>query len=323
MRRKLLFIIGFVGLVAGAAIFMPEPFDRDLFWASFRATHPGWIAASVGTTFLGYAIRALRWQTLLTPIKHISFLHLMSATVIGFGAIFSLGRPGEVVRPVWINRVEGVPIVGGATSVIVERVFDLLMVLVLFVVASGRIETGREALELAGSERLWQLAVLVAVCLLGFFAAHRFADRIGAFLPALRSVLETFRRGLAATSSVRGVGIVTGYSVLLWLVHTLQFWLILEGLGLSYPVAAITLTLVLTSLGSIVQIPGIGGGFQAGFILAATTVLDVPAEVAIAASLMVWFITTIPTILAAGGYMLWKGISFRDLSPGETGLSTS
>jgi hypothetical protein len=45
-----------------------------------------------------------------------------------------------------------------------------------------------------------------------------------------------------------------------------------------------------------------------------------PAEVAIAASLVVWLITMGPTVIAAAAYLLWKGISVRDLRAGEAGF---
>jgi hypothetical protein len=323
MRRKLLFLLGFVGLGGAAWLVLPEEFDPALVWTGLGEAHPGWIAASVGATFLGYAVRALRWQSLLGPLKRVGFAPLMSATVVGFGAIFTLGRPGEAVRPIWINRREAIPVVGAAATIVVERIFDLMMILVLFLIGAVWIELPeRTEMVLGGLGTPLQLAVFVAAALLGSFLLHRYADRLIRLAPlkVLRSLMQTLTWGLAATSTARGFALVTLYSLLLWVVHTLQFWLMLEALDLSFPLAASIMTLVLTSLGSVAQVPGIGGGFQAGFILSATAILGMPAEVAIAASLVVWLITMGPTVIAAAAYLLWKGISVRDLRAGEAGF---
>ncbi len=212
---------------------------------------------------------------------------------------------------------------GAVASIVVERVFDLFMLLLMFVAGSMFIDLPPGTREsLGGLGTPWQLMALVAVALVGFALLHKYAAPLARRIPfdPIRRLMETFAEGLAGTSTPRGFAIVTFHSMLLWSVHTLQFWFLLEGLGLSYPLAASVLTVVLTSLGSVIQVPGIGGGFQAGFIVAATAILGTSLEVAVAASLMVWFIMTIPTVVATGAYMLWKGISVKELRVQETEL---
>lgn len=325
MRRKLLFFLGFVVLVTAAYLVVPEDFDSQLFWASFKGARLWWVAGSVMATFLGYVMRALRWQALLAPLKRVSFVSLITANIVGFGAIFTLGRAGEVVRPVWISRQESLSVIATATSIVVERVFDLMILIVLFVVGALWIDLPEATrASLGGLGTPWQLIAFVVVALTSFFLLHRYADALTRMtpFPPLRRLMRTLTWGLAATSTRRGFATVSLYSILLWMVATLQFWLMLEGLNLSYPISASVLIVVVSSLGSIVQVPGIGGGFQAGFILCATAVLGIAAEVAIAASLMVWFLMTLPTILVTAGYMLWKGVSVRDLRVQTTALST-
>ena len=197
-----------------------------------------------------------------------------------------------------------------------ERVFDLLILLLLFVGGSMWIDLPSGTRDsLGGLGAPWQLALLVSAGIVSFVLMHRYAAGLASWMPfaTARRLLESFAHGLAGTSTLRGFAGVTLYSLLLWVVHTLQFWFALEGLGLSYPLAASVMTVVLTSLGSVVQVPGIGGGFQAGFIVAATALLGTGPEVAVAASLIVWFVITVPTVVATGAYMLWKGISVKDL----------
>src|SRR5215510_2205070 len=47
--------------------------------------------------------RSLRWQAFLAPIKPVGLRNLFAATVIGFGALFVIGRAGsEIIRPAFL-----------------------------------------------------------------------------------------------------------------------------------------------------------------------------------------------------------------------------
>jgi hypothetical protein len=78
-------------------------------------------------------------------------------------------------------------------------------------------------------------------------------------------------------------------------------------------VAAATLVMVGAAIGSIAQIPGIGGGFQVGYALCLSAFLHVPAEQAFATALIATVFSYVPTIVSAGLYMLAQGISLRDV----------
>jgi hypothetical protein len=53
-----------------------------------------------------------------------------------------------------------------------------------------------------------------------------------------------------------------------WILIALQFWFMLLGMNFSLSAASATLVMVGAGIGSIAQIPGIGGGFQAGYAFA-------------------------------------------------------
>ena len=66
--------------------------------------------------------------------------NLLSATMIGFTAITLFGRPGEFVRPYLIARKEQVPVTSQFAAWVLERIFDLLMALLLFAFALTRVQ---------------------------------------------------------------------------------------------------------------------------------------------------------------------------------------
>ena len=186
--------------------------------------------------------------------------------------------------------------------------------IVLFAATVGVVRTETGAIDLLTTS-VWLLLALSSVALLAFIVFRAHVSSIARRLPfkRLSATVERFADGLAITGSWRNLGLTTVYSLLLWLGIALQFWLMLVGLNLEFTFREATLVLVAAALGSIAQVPGIGGGFQAAFIFCVTTFFLVPLETAVGASLVVWFLTYVPTIVVAAIYMTWKGISARDL----------
>src|SRR5215813_4592991 len=107
-------------------------FDWSLFLSSLKNVQPGWLGASILATMMTYVARAFRWQVLLNPLKPVRMGPLISTNVLGFSAIYLLGRPGELVRPIWLTRQENIPLTASVATIIVERFLDTLMVIALF-----------------------------------------------------------------------------------------------------------------------------------------------------------------------------------------------
>src|SRR5687767_11226099 len=125
MNRKLLVLLALFALAAIIAYWVFQgTFDWTLFLASLANLEAGWLAISVALTLLTYLFRAYRWQILLAPLKEIHVIPLFWATMVGFSAIYVLGRAGELVRPLWLARREKVSFSASIATVIVERFLD-------------------------------------------------------------------------------------------------------------------------------------------------------------------------------------------------------
>ena len=129
----------------------------------------------------------------------------------------------------------------------------------------------------------------------------------------LASWIENFAKGLAFLTGGKSLFIVIFHSILVWVTITLQFWFMMLGMNFDFSAGAATLVMVGAAIGSIVHIPAIGGGFQAGYVACMTAFLHVPLEQAGATALVATVFSYIPTIILASVYMLTQGISMRDL----------
>src|ERR1051325_8917071 len=122
-------------LVAGLALWW---FARGMDWAEASAAmrRADWRLVAVGGAVicLRCLIRAFRWKRLLRPLApEASLREAFAATCVGFGAIFLLGRMGEVVRPAFLPLRDRAVRPGAAfVTIALERVCDTAVVFLLF-----------------------------------------------------------------------------------------------------------------------------------------------------------------------------------------------
>ena len=152
-----------------------------------------------------------------------------------------------------------------------------------------------------------------AIAVLFFFRSN--IDRIVGFIPfaKIASLLRNFSEGLSFLQDSRSLGLALVHSVAVWIWIVLQFWFMLLGMHFEFSISAATFVMVGAAIGSIAQIPGVGGGFQAGYIFCMTTFFAILPEKALATSLVAWVSSTVPTVAVAGLYMISQGLSLKDL----------
>jgi len=318
MNRKLLFLLVLTVIIVLASYWLVgRDFSWPLFVSSLWNVQPIWLTASIVATLLTYVARAFRWQVLLNPVKSIRMGQLISTNVLGFSAIYLIGRAGELVRPLWLTRRERIPLTASVATILVERVLDTLMLIALFGWALFLVKLPSAAVQTITLMKngAWLLVAgsIGGMIFLFFFRSN--VERITRYVPIARlaRLLRSFAEGLSFLDLGRSFGLAIAHSFLVWIVIVLQFWFMLLGMNFHFSISAATLVMVGAAIGSIVQVPGVGGGFQAGYAFCMTTFFIVPAEQAIATSLVAWVSCYVPTVLAGGLYMVSHGLSLRDL----------
>jgi uncharacterized protein (TIRG00374 family) len=279
-----------------------------------------------------YYGRALRWAVFLRPVKpKPSIRNLLSATIVGFTAITLFGRPGEFVRPYLIAVKEKVPLPSQFAAWVLERIFDLLMALLVFAYALSRVQGSGVQV---GEGLQWVLAfggkIVTALCaiLLVLIAGMRhFARpvqrRLAAALRRLPGhhheridrLLTTFVQGVESTRSDGALLMILAYSAIEWLLIAACYWCIAQSFQelLTFTLVDVLIFMGFVSFGAVVQIPGIGGGMQVVAVVVLTQLFGVRFELATAFALLTW-ISTFVTIVPFGlGLALKEGLDWRGL----------
>ena len=157
--RNIIRTVIVIGLAVGLIAVFLRNADLGRVWSAVAAARADFLALSVVLTALTFVIRAERWQYLLEPLGPTRFRIVFRTTVIGFAASAVLpARAGEVIRPYLLARQEGLSATAAFATILVERMLDLVAVLLLLAGVSGLVRSGRRGAGLRRVQRhsLWR-----------------------------------------------------------------------------------------------------------------------------------------------------------------------
>jgi len=289
----------------------------------------GWLALAVFLSILSYYGRALRWAVLIRHQRaNPNLWGIFSATAIGFSAIFILGRPGELVRPYLIASKEKLSFSSQLAAWLLERFLDLLTCLLLFAfalfeISSSGVRVGpsfERILAIGGylvaGVGLASILILAVLWSSGEWAEKRISAALqnlpGSWGRRLSELFNSFFMGVEAVRSPSGLLGLAAYTILEWVIIVLCFialfrsFPVLSGYGLSQIITLIGLV----TFGSLVQIPGVGGGVQVTSIVVLTEILHVPLEAATGVALIIWLTTFVAIVPLGAVLILHEGINW-------------
>ena len=307
-------------------------FRWDLLLATLNDVDRRWLTASICLILLSNVGRALRWQVMLRPFGHpLGVWRLTSDTAIGFTAAVVLGRVGEVVRPYLIAVKEGVPATSQFAAWVLERIFDLLMALLLFAFALTRVQASGIQV---GPKLAWVLAFggsivgLACVSILAVLLSFRhFAEparrRLVAFLRFLpearfrkmEKLIFAFVQGVESTRSDGALLAVFLYSLLEWVLIAACYWCLAQAFAglIDLNLVDVLIFMGFVSFGSVIQIPGIGGGIQMASVLVLTELFGVRLELATSFALLIWILSFVVVVPVGLGLAVKEGLDWHSL----------
>jgi len=279
-----------------------------------------------------YYGRALRWAIFLRPLRPDATLwNLLKATIIGFTAVVLLGRPGEFVRPYLISVKEAVPMSSQLAMWFLERIFDLLFALLIFGYGLSRVQSSQAHVGSAlqwtfqvGGGVVWGVSVICLI-LLVLLRQHprlfqsRLMDSLS-FLPARHServekIIASFLEGVESIRGGRSLLLVIAYSFLEWILIAACYFCIMRSFHGFFDFGLIDLFIYMgfVSFGTIVQLPGIGGGLQVVSVIVLHELFGIPMETASGVALITWITTCIALLPVGVPLAFHEGLNWRAL----------
>jgi len=232
-----------LGLLVSALfiVLLLRQVDLGEVWDALREVKWPWLLAAAVPFALGLWLRALRWRLVLRASVPVTQSEATSLMLIGLAANNLLPvRAGEVVRAVLVERRHGGSRVRVLATIVVERVFDGL-VLALFLAAVLATRGGNDVLQLLAAAM--GAAFVVATALLAWIAARpESADRQFVRLlgvvptrarPEARRWMGNFIAGLGQLSGLRGWSAVLLTTAASWGLEAMAYWFVGEAFGLG------------------------------------------------------------------------------------------
>ncbi|MCU0485502.1 MAG: flippase-like domain-containing protein [Anaerolineales bacterium] len=301
--------------------------DFALLWQDIRSANYFWIIPGVAVYFAAVWVRAWRWHYLLRPIKPISTRKMFPIVAIGYaGNNIYPARAGEVVRAVVLKRKEGVPVSASLATIIVERIFDGVVMLAFVFINLPELASLTEEIKIIGLT-IQDIAVLGSIIFIGALLAFLLAamfpqvtERVVRWIiehimpKRLRDkTLEISLRFLGGLESLRSpleALMVFFTSVVIWLLETVKYWFVMHAFGFQVSFFALMLMNGVVNLATTIpSAPGYIGTFDAPGI-AVLHAYGVKIEVATAYTFVLHFALWLPITLLGLYYMTREGVQW-------------
>jgi len=228
-----------VGILIGAIFLYLTLKDTKLseIADNLKASDPKWILISGVILFFVFLFRALRWNVMLDNIGHkIKDSHILYYTLMGYLINSFTPKFGEVLRCTALAKDADIPVPASLGSVIMERVYDVVVLLIGLIVLSI-VEAKRlgelfsqaytfvvDIIDGNGTMLILLLAGLLLLTVIGAFILHK----INLFSKVKTFVTQLMSSVFASIKMKRFP---------LFILHTIIIWLLLVALNYVYLLA--------------------------------------------------------------------------------------
>jgi uncharacterized membrane protein YbhN (UPF0104 family) len=261
--------------------------DRTtILWNAWRKADKGYLILMASIMIISHVLRAERWRMLLRPTGHeVSLKDSFLSVMIGYLVNLAIPRGGEVSRCYNLFKLRETPVETSFGTVVVERLVDILCMLLLvglaFLLEWDKLENFMNSLGMGGGDRTVSPLLLVGVAAAAGLAVLIYAFRNN---PKLRKLWSGFREGILAVFRVKNKLLFIFYSVAIWALY----------FGMSYTVmlafsetADLGMRAVLSifALGAIAMaapLPGGAGSYHVLLPLGLTSLYNLPSADAVA-----------------------------------------
>lgn len=309
-------------------------FGRRLDWTQVKGAllASDWRLILVAGLILlvAYFWRAMRWRAFLAPLTKASLREIWIATCVGYAAVLTLGRAGEVVRPLVLPmRDRRVRPAASFVTIMIERVYDSITVLLLFAVnlvlftpSSGASEFARA--RLIGFAVVGGLFVFLALLIVFRWRSEQvigWLDRkihpdsrvLGRLKNGIINLLKQLSTALGVLTSAKELATTMGWSLALWGSVAAGNLVVFRAFGLPFGVSETLFVLGWSMIGSAIPTPGGAAGAFHAVTGGALILLGVPPEQAAAVAIVVHLVDFLPAALFGLFYFLRGDVTLARL----------
>jgi glycosyltransferase 2 family protein len=301
-------------------------------WRSLQEANYWWLLPGIAVYFVGLWARTWRWHYMLRHLKPVPLRRLFPVVCIGyFGNNVYPARAGEVIRSYVLRRKENIALSSSLATVIIERIFDGLVMLLFVFLA---LPFAPLPVNFRNLVIVLTVLLLLATVIFVWMAANphhlaRFYSWLASRLLPERIRLRTddiydrFMQGLQSLTSPSDVVMIFATSVVIWLMETVKYWFVMHAFPFEVNFVVLMLMNGLVNLATTLpSAPGYIGTFDVPGI---ETLAAFGVERSLAASYTftlhaaLWFPVTV-----VGAYYFWREqLRWQDFKKAENQVDSS
>ena len=247
-----------------------------------------------------HVIRALRWKLLMEPMGYKpSLANTFFAVMIGYLANFALPRLGEILKCTILAKYEHIPAEKNIGTIVAERAFDVICLLLMFVLALVlqydeviaayyKMVDYSSSLKNNESSTGNYIKILIIILVIAFVLWMIISKKWQLFLTKTKTIINGIIEGLLSALKLKQKNLFILYSVLIWALYLAGTWIGLyatTGTGVGFPAAVSCLAFA--SIGMILTPGGIGA--YAILIAKVLEINQVPYALGLANGTLQWF----------------------------------
>lgn len=319
MRKKFHFILG----ISISVIFLYlalRKVDFQRFWQALKTANYFYVTGAMFIALGALGMRSLRWKFLLGFPKGLKVFSCFSATCVGLMTNNILPfRVGDLAQAYFLGRRESLSKSKVFSTVVLERVIDLVMMLLFLGLGSFFLKT---SLQVKG------LGIILAICIIAIgiilFSVWKKQLIESLFLkvsrrlfprwsPKAAQLLSSFLSGFGIIKQVKFLLPSIVLSLLLWLIYGFVMWVVLHSFGIGQPfIAAVVINCITVISVMIPSSPGFIGTWEFFGVLA-LGFFGVEKSLALSCIFLYHMLQYFPIVALGLFFLAHEGISLKEV----------
>ena len=307
---------------------------------ALKSVHYIYLVPAIFLVALTFLFRALRWRYLVSAIKDVKTIHIVSPLMVGFMGNILPARAGEFFRAYLLGKKENISFSAAFATIFVERLMDMMIFLLLLVGVlffSADIFPKGDAganhplmgymiqfgwISFIGCIGIFSFSVLLqyknewAIKIVDFCTKplpHKWREKV-------LDMVHSFTDGLKILKDFRAFAASILLSFLVWTAMISVYYPIHLAFGITSELPVVTSILILSlTIGIFISLfptPGFLGAFQAACVVALHEIFGISKAIAASYGIIAWLVAMGFILVVGTFFILRDNISFRELSAG-------
>lgn len=200
-------------------------------WKAWEGSSKFYLLLMAVVAYASHVLRAERWRMLLVPTgNQVKLSNSFFSLMIGYLVNLAIPRGGEISRCYNLLKLEKTPVEVSFGTVVVERIVDVLSLLLVIAIAflveweklmafltSLGIGSGDASIQVPWWVFAGGAAALLAIILLYLFRRS----------PRLLKIIDGFRKGLISVFQMKNKWLFIFYSVVIWFLYFMMSYCVI------------------------------------------------------------------------------------------------